>query len=868
LALWERVRGAPLDAAQATQALARIAALQGHPQQLIEAARAADAAPPQEPREDGARAVLETLRAFAPRAVPRSLIAELSGVPAGAAIADRLAAHGLLHAQATEGDALLSAAAADGRDRTQLRAAGLVRLGELATANPSRRRQALRVLPLLWATLAHAGLQPATVVALSKAWHAPLALAGRWDAWGRMLDSMLEAARTSGDVALETWALHQAGTRCLGIGAHEQARTLFQQALQLGGGGAALQAATQHHLDLLVHLLPPVTLPPAPPPPPSPPGAAPPARPRKWLKVAAVAGAMGVGSAGAWWLLGAPRLEWSAGRVDFDPAVLGQAAAPRKSLLLRNTGWRAAQLTGLQADPPFWAHSECASRPLPGGASCEVQIGFMPTARGEASGKLLVAGAQAIPLAGRALAADLAHAAQIDFGPMDVGAAPLTRSLMVRNTGDAPVHVAVAGVLAAPFAVLRDGCKPARPLAAGAECRIDLRLRAEAAGVAAATLQLRSDLPGAPERSVALRGEGRAAAMELAAAQLDFDATEVGTRSATQALRIRNGGNAPLQPNAALAGGGGEPFVVTPGSCQGPVPPGQSCELYLAFAPTRRGLAQAQLQVAAPNLPRSAVRLSGTATAAALSLTPSVLDFGTVTWPSRTAPAERQLRLANLGDAPLRQTEVSVSAPQFRVVGNDCPPALAPNASCRLTLRFDPSAGGKTFTGALRVQAKNAIPESALVPLRAATSLPPLAAPVLQAPANGTTIQCGDQKSYQVTFRWQPVEAGTGVMYRVTLEPGAAASASTPSLQRTLDCPGNVTWRVQAATADGRRSESETRTLQLRRTTLRRVDPAMVATPPVAPAPTPAATPKFQDKARIFKAAPASEPVSPPIYLR
>lgn len=865
LALWERVRGAPLDAAQAALALGRIAALEGHPQRLIEAARATDATPQQEPREDDARAVLETLRAFAPRAVPRSLIAELSGVPAGAAIADRLAAQGLLHAQATEGDALLTAAAADERDRSQLRAAGLVRLGELATANPSRRRQALRALPLLWAALAHAGMQPATVIALGKAWHGPLALAGRWDGWGRMLDSTLEAARTSGDVALESWALHQAGTRCLGIGAHEQARLLFQQSLRLAGGGAALQAATRHHIDLLAKLLPALT-PPAPPPPPLPPPPPPP--PRKWLKPAAIAGAMSVGSAGAWWMLSAPRLEWSAPRVEFDATVLGQAAPSPRALVLRNTGRRAARLDGVQADPPFSARSDCAARPLPGGATCEVLIHFEPTVRGEASGRLLVAAAGVdtlpIPLTGRALAADLAHTAQIDFGPMDVGAAPVTRSLLVRNTGDAPAHVAVAGGLAAPFAVVRDGCKPVKPLAAGAECRIDLRLRAEAAGVASATLQLRSDLPGAPERSVALRGEGRAAAIELAAAQLDFDGTEVGMRSATQALRIRNSGNAPLKPTAALAGAGGEPFVVTPGSCQAPVLPGQSCELYLAFAPTRRGPAQALLHVAAPNLPRSAVRLAGTATAAAPSLTPSVLDFGTVTWPSRTAPAERQLRLANLGDAPLRQTEVSVSAPQFRVVGNDCPPALAPNASCRLTLRFDPSAGGKTFTGALRVQAKNASPESTLVPLRAATSLPPLAAPVLQAPANDATIQCGDQKSYQVTFRWQPVEAG--VMYRVELEPGGSTSVGGTSLQRNLVCPGRVAWRVQAFAQDGRRSESDSRVLQLRRTQVAAPTIPATTSPPAAKAP--AVTPRFQDKARIFKAAPASEPLSPPIYLR
>lgn len=811
--LWERTRGATLDPAHAAEALARIEALAGHPQRLIEAARAGDAARlVPESLDADHRAVIETLRAFAPRPVARSLIAELSGVPAAAAIAHRLTVQGLVQAQPENGDELLTVTPDDERDRSPLRAAGLVRLGELATANPAKRRQALRALPLLWAALAHAGTQPGMVIALGRAWHTPLTLTGRWDGWGRLLDGVLEAARASGDVASESWALHQAGTRCLGIGEHERALSLFQQSLQLRGGDSALQAATQHHLDLLARLFP--SMPPPPPPPPAP------SLPRrKWLKPAAIAGAMGVGSAGAWWLLGAPRLEWSAARVEFDPAVLGQAGSQRKALTLRNTGWRSAQLTGLQADPPFSVDSDCGARPLAGGASCEVHVGFAPMQRGEASGRL-VAAAQGIaplvvPLAGRTLAADLAHATQIDFGAMDVGGAPLLRSLVVRNEGDAPARAA-AGSLPPPFAVLRDGCK-GKPLVPGTECNIELRLRADAAGPLAATLPLRTDLPGQAERRVALRGEGRLAAIELAAPQLEFGATEVGMRSATQALRIRNGGTASLKPSAALAGNG-EPFVVTPGSCQAPVPPGQSCELYLAFAPRQRGPAQAQLQVTAPNLPPSAVRLAGMATAAVPSLTPTVLDFGAVAWPAnRTAPAERQLRLANEGDAPLRQLDVSVSTPQFRVVGNDCPQALPPGANCRLTLRFDPNAGGRSFAGVLRVSSGNASSASATAQLSAATRLAALGAPMLREPADRAVIDCGNQRVYPVTFRWQAPQAAADLSYRVEFLPGNAVDARGTSLPRNFVCPTKVSWRVIALAPDGRRSESESRTLSIQR---------------------------------------------------
>ncbi len=119
---------------------------------------------------------------------------------------------------------------------------------------------------LAWA--AQSG-RPADVIALGRAIDPYLTLHGLWDAWSVTMAHILEAARTpravrgasSGERAVEAWALHQSGVRAFGAGTREQALDFFRQALELRRslGDTVGMAYTQHNIDLLI----------GPPPPPS-----------------------------------------------------------------------------------------------------------------------------------------------------------------------------------------------------------------------------------------------------------------------------------------------------------------------------------------------------------------------------------------------------------------------------------------------------------------------------------------------------------------------------------------------------------------------------------------------------------------------
>ena len=92
------------------------------------------------------------------------------------------------------------------------------------------------------------------VIALGRDIDSYLTLHGLWEAWREMLEQVLASARRLSDRVNEAWALHQLGTRALGLGLNTQAIDLLRQALRLRSqlGDTTGMAYTQHNLDLLI----------------------------------------------------------------------------------------------------------------------------------------------------------------------------------------------------------------------------------------------------------------------------------------------------------------------------------------------------------------------------------------------------------------------------------------------------------------------------------------------------------------------------------------------------------------------------------------------------------------------------------------
>ena len=86
-----------------------------------------------------------------------------------------------------------------------------------------------------------------------------LTLRGLWDTWRDVLGMLLDAARRSGNRAAEAFALHQIGTREVGVGNPQRALDFLRQALRIRQalGDTIGMAYTQHNIDLLIGPPPP-----------------------------------------------------------------------------------------------------------------------------------------------------------------------------------------------------------------------------------------------------------------------------------------------------------------------------------------------------------------------------------------------------------------------------------------------------------------------------------------------------------------------------------------------------------------------------------------------------------------------------------
>jgi len=96
--------------------------------------------------------------------------------------------------------------------------------------------------------------RPRDVIALARALDARICLQGLWDQWGQILKLTLEAAEQTRDSLTQGWALHQLGTREIGVGTRERAIDYLGHALRVrrSSGDFTGMAYTQHNIDFLL----------------------------------------------------------------------------------------------------------------------------------------------------------------------------------------------------------------------------------------------------------------------------------------------------------------------------------------------------------------------------------------------------------------------------------------------------------------------------------------------------------------------------------------------------------------------------------------------------------------------------------------
>jgi hypothetical protein len=321
-----------------------------------------------------------------------------------------------------------------------------------------------------------------------------------------------------------------------------------------------------------------------------------------------------------------------------------------------------------------------------------------------------------------------------DFGQIGVGVgAQANQTFTLRNTGNwvmaGPNIQSISGPDAGDFSIPSTTC--GATISSGGTCQVTVRFEPGAIGIRNATLNVTpSDATSGSPATISLTGEGVPptfipalydTAGTTPKSSHAFPDTIGTTLSAPYVFTFTNEGNATLTgtgaANQVITGPDASQFTISATTCGGSVLAGESCTISVRFAPSTEHpdaaeTSNATLEINTTNGSPASVSSSLSGTSIPAISTPEIRDTGnTAVLPTREYGSlplgetdSYTFTIRNNGNVNLNGLALSrmvISGPdasQF-TRSTDCPSALAPNATCTMSVDFSPTTVGvKTAT--------------------------------------------------------------------------------------------------------------------------------------------------------------------------
>ena len=298
------------------------------------------------------------------------------------------------------------------------------------------------------------------------------------------------------------------------------------------------------------------------------------------------------------------------------------------------------------------------------------------------------------------------------FGTREAATTSESKTVHVTNTGAGTLTfqgIVIKEGDSGDFVITKNGCK--QTLDPGLTCGVEVAFRPSSGtfGPRSSTLEISSDVTPSP-LSVSLIGEVGTPDVDVEPSDLTFAPQLPGTTSPSQSVSVHNGGNAELQISD-LKLDPTDDFNVVSGDCFQGVKPGGSCNIEIVFSP-KTASGDVKLDRSAiltitdndPSSPSQLVAVDGTVPTPLAEVSPTSLDFGAHSAGTPSAPQTVTLRNPGTGTLTISALEMKGLDPDdFNVAANDCPGALAPGQSCRLTIVFQPQKADGALSALLTI---------------------------------------------------------------------------------------------------------------------------------------------------------------------
>jgi hypothetical protein len=395
----------------------------------------------------------------------------------------------------------------------------------------------------------------------------------------------------------------------------------------------------------------------------------------------------------------APAMTLNPASLSFATEAVATASAAQ-SIQVTNSGNAPLTITQVAAPANFSESDNCVGTAIAVGATCAVQIEFVPTQTGSLNGTLTiygnVAGGQAtasLSGVGAPPSAIVLNPITLNFPSTNVGSDSAALSITISNTGGVTATLQTP-VLTGDYIFSANTCTSS--LSSNVGCTVSIEFQPTASGTRTGSLSI-TDSAGT--QTASLSGVGVLPATDaLAPLSLAFAAQQLNTTSATQQVTLTNTGDAALLLIAAQITSGD--FTVVNG-CGNSLAGHSTCAMQVAYAPKSVGAETGVLTVS-DEYRSQTVALSGSGVAPpGVSLSPiSTLAFA----PTGVGliAAAQTVTLTNNGGLALTILNIAVTG-DFAIVagGNSCGASLAAGSACMVQIVFAPNAAAArtgTFT--------------------------------------------------------------------------------------------------------------------------------------------------------------------------
>ena len=481
----------------------------------------------------------------------------------------------------------------------------------------------------------------------------------------------------------------------------------------------------------------------------------------------------------------APVVSLSPTSLTFAAQAVGTSSSAQ-SVSLSNTGSATLSITSITVSGDFSQTNTCGTS-LAASASCTLSVTFKPTATGTRTGVVTITdnaspATQTVSLTGTGVDAPVVSLspASLTFPAQQVGTSSKAQLVTLKNTGSATLRITRITV-SGDFSQTNP-CGSS--VAVGASCTLSVTFKPTAAGTRTGAVTI-TDNATPSTQTISLTGTGTAPVVSLSPTSLTFPAQKVGTSSSAQSVTLRNTGNASLTITSIKASGN---FSQT-NTCGASVAASASCTISVTFKPTATGTRTGAVTITDNANPATqTVSLTGTgASAAVVSLSPASLTFAAQQ--VGTTSNAQSVTLSNTGSEALGITSITASGDSSQT--NTCGSSVAANASCTLSVTFEPTAAG-AITGAVTI-ADDAVGSPQSVALTGTGEDFTFTAP----PGSSTsaTVSPGGTAGYTLSV----VAVGgfnQNISFTCTGAPSEAACTVSPSSLTLSSSSTNVTVKV------------------------------------------------------------------------